>query len=151
VHDTAITATGLTRCFGKLTAVDRIDLSIPRAQIFGFLGPNGSGKTTAIRMLCGLLQPTAGSVTTLGLPIPQDAEKLRPRMGYMTQRFSLWDDLSVAENLHFIASIFGLRRERSAARIAEALTRYQLADRAEQPAAGAGGGNAPRTRTPAAR
>jgi len=140
VNDTAITATGLTRCFGKVTAVDGVDLSIPRAQIFGFLGPNGSGKTTAIRMLCGLLQPTAGSVTTLGLAIPQDAEKLRPRMGYMTQRFSLWDDLTVAENLHFIASIFGLRRERSAARIREALGRYQLADRAEQRAGTLSGG-----------
>jgi len=140
VHDTAITATGLTRCFGKVTAVDKVDLSIPRAQIFGFLGPNGSGKTTAIRMLCGLLQPTAGSVTTLGLPIPQDAEKLRPRMGYMTQRFSLWDDLTVAENLHFIASIFGLRRDRSAARIRQALARYQLADRAEQRAGTLSGG-----------
>jgi ABC-2 type transport system ATP-binding protein len=140
MSDAAIVAAGLTRRFGKVTAVDRVDLAIPRAQIYGFLGPNGSGKTTTIRMLCGLLQPTAGSVTTLGLAIPKDAEQLRPRMGYMTQRFSLWDDLTVAENLRFMANIFGLGHEAAGARIGERLERYRLADRAGQRAGTLSGG-----------
>ncbi len=90
-NEAAIVATGLTRRFGKLTAVDAVDLTIPRARIYGFLGPNGSGKSTTIRMLCGLLEPSAGSVRVLGHEMPRDAERLRRRLGYMTQRFSLWD------------------------------------------------------------
>ena len=101
-HDTAIVARGLTRRFGKHLAVNGVDLTIPRARIFGFLGPNGSGKSTTIRMLCGLLVPSAGTVDVLGLRMPQDAEKLRSKLGYMTQRFSLWDDLTVLENLEFM-------------------------------------------------
>ena len=95
----AIRARGLTRRFGHVTAVDAIDLDIPRARIYGFLGPNGSGKSTTIRMLCGLLQPSAGTVDVLGHEMPRDAEQLRTRLGYMTQKFSLWDDLTVSENL----------------------------------------------------
>ncbi|MDH4313196.1 MAG: ATP-binding cassette domain-containing protein, partial [Gammaproteobacteria bacterium] len=95
-------ARGLTRRFGHVTAVDGIDLDIPRARIYGFLGPNGSGKSTTIRMLCGLLQPSAGTVDVLGHEMPRDAEQLRTRLGYMTQKFSLWDDLSVSENLEFM-------------------------------------------------
>ncbi|MEO8223296.1 MAG: ABC transporter ATP-binding protein [Gammaproteobacteria bacterium] len=133
-------ATGLTRRFGTVLAVDRVDLAIPRAQIYGFLGPNGSGKTTVIRMLCGLLQPTAGTVTTLGLAIPREAESLRPRMGYMTQRFSLWDDLTVTENLGFMARIFGLTRADTTSRIRERLGRYRLADLAQQRAGTLSGG-----------
>ena len=97
----AIVAAGLTRRFGRLTAVDAIDLTIPKAGIYGFLGPNGSGKSTTIRMLCGLLEPSAGTVEVLGHRMPRDAERLRRRVGYMTQRFSLWDDLTVQENLEF--------------------------------------------------
>jgi ABC-2 type transport system ATP-binding protein len=121
--ENAISARGLTRRFGRVTAVDGIDLDIPRARIYGFLGPNGSGKSTTIRMLCGLMQPSAGSVTVLGHEMPRDAEELRTRLGYMTQKFSLWDDLSVHENLEFMAQVFGLptarRRERVAAVAAE--------------------------------
>ena len=104
----AIEARGLTRRFGKLVAVDHVDLTIPRARIYGFLGPNGSGKSTTIRMLCGLLEPSAGTVRVLGHEMPRDAEQMRAKLGYMTQRFSLWDDLTVHENLKFMARIFGL-------------------------------------------
>jgi ABC-2 type transport system ATP-binding protein len=121
--DFAIVARGLTRRFGRLVAVDGVDLTIPRARIFGFLGPNGSGKSTTIRMLCGLLEPSAGTVDVLGFRMPQDAERLRSKLGYMTQRFSLWDDLTVHENLEFMAQVFGLsateRRQRIAARAEE--------------------------------
>ena len=90
----AIQARGLSRRFGPLLAVDHVDLAIPRARIYGFLGPNGSGKTTTIRMLCGLLTPSAGEADVLGLSIPADAEALRRRIGYMTQRFALYEDLA---------------------------------------------------------
>jgi len=122
-QDAAIVARGLTRRFGRLVAVNGVDLTIPRARIFGFLGPNGSGKSTTIRMLCGLLEPSAGTVDVLGYRMPQQAEELRSKLGYMTQRFSLWDDLTVRENLEFVARVFGLtaleRRQRIAARAEE--------------------------------
>jgi len=123
----AIVAIGLTRRFGKLTAVDHVDLSIPRAGIYGFLGPNGSGKSTTIRMLCGLLEPSSGTVEVLGHRMPRDAEQLRRQLGYMTQRFSLWDDLTVVENLEFMARIFGLGRDERSQRIAELGEEYDLA------------------------
>ena len=125
----AITARGLTRQFGRLTAVDRIDLTIPRAQIYGFLGPNGSGKSTTIRMLCGLLRPTAGSAVVLGFDVAHEAERLREKLGYMTQRFSLWEDLTVLENLQFIADIYGLVRSSRTQRIRAKLTEFRLLDR----------------------
>ncbi len=103
--DAAIVAQALTKRFGDLTAVDQIDLQIPRAGIYGFLGPNGSGKSTTIRMLCGLLKATKGSIEVLGHQIPKDAERLKTRIGYMTQRFSLYQDLTVIENLQFLAAI----------------------------------------------
>jgi len=95
MSDAAIRARGLTRRFGALTAVDRVDLTIPRGAVYGFLGPNGSGKSTTIRMLCGLLTPSAGEIDVLGLSIPREAEALKRRIGYMTQKFSLYEDLSV--------------------------------------------------------
>ncbi|MBP7417445.1 MAG: ATP-binding cassette domain-containing protein, partial [Xanthomonadales bacterium] len=101
-------ARGLTRRFGTLVAVDGLDMEVPRAQVYGFLGPNGSGKSTTIRMLCGLLQPSAGEIEVLGLRIPAQAEALKRRIGYMTQRFSLYEDLSVRENLQFLAAVQGL-------------------------------------------
>jgi ABC-2 type transport system ATP-binding protein len=106
----AIEARGLTRRFGALTAVDRVDVDIRRGEIFGCLGPNGSGKSTLMRMLLGLLAPSAGEVRVLGCRMPQEAERLRPHVGYMTQRFSLYDDLTVEENLDFAAEIFGMAR-----------------------------------------
>jgi ABC-2 type transport system ATP-binding protein len=124
--DMAIVARGLTRRFGKLVAVDGVDLAIPRARIFGFLGPNGSGKSTTIRMLCGLLEPSAGTVDVLGLRMPQDAEKLRSKLGYMTQRFSLWDDLTVLENLEFMGQVFGLPGRERRRRIGERAEEYAL-------------------------
>jgi ABC-2 type transport system ATP-binding protein len=123
----AIVASGLTRRFGKLVAVDHVDLAIPRAGIYGFLGPNGSGKSTTIRMLCGLLEPSSGTVEVLGHQMPRDAERLRRQLGYMTQRFSLWDDLTVLENLEFMARIFGLDRAARRQRIAELSEEYDLA------------------------
>jgi ABC-2 type transport system ATP-binding protein len=122
----AIEARGLTRRFGALVAVDHVDLSIPRAGIYGFLGPNGSGKSTTIRMLCGLLEPSAGTVRVLGHDMPRDAEQMRSKLGYMTQKFSLWDDLTVHENLQFMARIFGLNPAQRAARIAEVSAEFDL-------------------------
>ena len=122
----AIVARGLTRKFGSVLAVNGIDLDIPQARIYGFMGPNGSGKSTTIRMLCGLLRPTSGSSTVLGLEMPRDAERLRARLGYMTQKFSLWDDLTVHENLEFMARIFGLAAARRRQRIAASAGEYEL-------------------------
>ena len=136
----AIVARGLSRRFGQLLAVDGVDLDIPRAQIYGFLGPNGSGKSTTIRMLCGLLQPSAGSVEVLGHAMPGDAEKLRPKLGYMTQRFSLWEDLTVMENLSFIAEVYGLEPAQRTQRIQSRLTEYNLLDRGAQRAGTLSGG-----------
>jgi ABC-type phosphonate transport system ATPase subunit len=146
----AISARDLTRRFGKLTAVDHVSLDIPRASIYGFLGPNGSGKSTTIRMLCGLLRPSEGECTVLGHPVAREAEKLRLKIGYMTQRFSLWEDLTVQENLDFIGRIFGLDGQVRAARIAERLRQYHLEDRRGQRAGTMSGGQKqrPRSRPP---
>jgi ABC-2 type transport system ATP-binding protein len=124
--DTAIATRGLVRRFGEVRAVDGIDLDIPRARIYGFLGPNGSGKSTTFRMLCGLLLPTAGNIEVLGLPVPEAAETVRRRIGYMTQRFSLYDDLTVDENLVFVADVHDLARREKQDRIAEARSVYRL-------------------------
>lgn len=140
VADPAISARGLTRSFGKLVAVDHVDLDIPHAQIYGFLGPNGSGKSTTIRMLCGLLRPTSGECVVLGHRVPAQAEQLRQKVGYMTQRFSLWEDLTVGENLDFMARIFGLDRELRSRRIQHRLEEYRLADRVTQRAGTLSGG-----------
>lgn len=139
-HTIAIRTQGLTRRFGDTVAVDRIDLNIPRASIYGFLGPNGSGKSTTIRMLCGLLTPSAGSADVLGLSVPGQAEALKHKIGYMTQRFSLYEDLSVRENLQFIAEIYCLPRARRGRRIAELLETYRLEDLTLQRAGTLSGG-----------
>jgi ABC-2 type transport system ATP-binding protein len=124
--DNAIEARGLTKRFGKLTAVDALDLDVPRGRIYGFLGPNGSGKSTSIRMLCGLLTPTSGTANVLGTHIPGDTAELKPKIGYMTQSFSLFADMTVVENLQFIADIYSLPRAARKARIEELLVRYNL-------------------------
>jgi ABC-2 type transport system ATP-binding protein len=111
----------LTRRFGERVAVDHVDLTVERGEIFGCLGPNGSGKSTLMRVLLGLLAPSDGSATVLGCEIPRDAERLRPSVGYMTQRFSLYEDLAVRENLDFAAAVFGLAGARRRARVGTAL------------------------------
>ena len=136
----AVQLRGLTRRFGPLTAVDHVDLEIPAARIFGFLGPNGSGKSTTFRMLCGLLRPTEGSVRVLGHDATAEAESLRRRIGYMTQRFSLYDDLSTIENLSFIADIYGLPRRQRRRRIESAVSEYGLGDLRSQRAGTMSGG-----------
>ncbi len=136
----AIHVRGLSKRFGQLLAVDGVDLDVPRGCVYGFLGPNGSGKSTTIRMLCGLLTPTGGEIEVLGLRVPQQAEALRRRIGYMTQNFSLFADLTVGENLEFIAEILGVPRGRKRVRIAELMERYRLADRRRQLAGTMSGG-----------
>jgi len=136
----AIRTRGLTRRFGRVTAVDAVDLEIPRQAIYGFLGPNGSGKSTTIRMLCGLLTPSAGEATVLGLEMPRDAERLRRKLGYMTQRFSLYEDLTPTENLGFLAEIYSLPARAARARIETLLDEFHLRDFAGQRAGTLSGG-----------
>ena len=128
----AILARGLTRRFGALTAVDNLDLSVARGRIHAFLGPNGSGKTTAMRMFCGLLRPSAGSAEVLGMDVRREPEAIRRRIGYMTQRFSLYEDLSVIENMEFIGEVQGLPAKKRRERIDELLALYGLDDRRPQ-------------------
>jgi ABC-2 type transport system ATP-binding protein len=136
----AIVARGLSKRFGALVAVDRVDLQVPRRAVYGFLGPNGSGKSTTIRMLCGLLSPSEGEIEVLGLRIPAEAEALRSRIGYMTQKFSLFEDLSVRENLEFLAEVQGVPRARVRARIEALLEQYHFGDRQKQLAGTMSGG-----------
>ena len=138
--DVAIRARGLTKRFGDLVAVDHVGLTVPKANVYGFLGPNGSGKSTTIRMLCGLLTPTEGEIEVLGLRIPEQAEELRLRIGYMTQKFSLFEDLSVRENLEFLAAVQGLAKARGKQRIDELIERYHFGDRQKQLAGTMSGG-----------
>jgi len=136
----AIETHGLTRRFGDRIAVDHIDLRVERGRIFGFLGPNGSGKSTTIRMLCGLLTPSEGSARVLGCEVPRDAELLRSRVGYMTQRFSLYEDLSVRENLEFLSRIHGLAPAKGRARVEALLREFTLDTRQTQLAGTLSGG-----------
>lgn len=136
--DIAIDVQGLTKRFGALTVVDGLDLRVRRGRIHGFLGPNGSGKTTTIRMLCGLLTPDEGQGTCLGLDIRRDALAIRPQVGYMTQRFGLYEDLSVEENLEFIARIYGVRQRQK--HINASLERHRLGPRRKQLAGNLSGG-----------
>ena len=122
----AIRARGLSKHFGELRAVDHLDLDVPKASIYGFLGPNGSGKSTTIRMLCGLLTPTEGSADVLGYRVPEQSKDLKPKIGYMTQRFSLFGDMTVVENLEFIAEIYSVPSALRAPRIDELLEKYDL-------------------------
>ena len=136
--DLAIDVQGLTKRYGGRAVVDDIALQVGRGRICGFLGPNGSGKTTTIRMLCGLLTPDAGSGTCLGLDIVREARAIKRQVGYMTQKFGLYEDLSIRENLDFIARLFELPRRREA--VDAALDRLGLASRQTQLAGALSGG-----------
>jgi len=136
----AVTVRGLRKVFGARVAVENLDLSIGTGEVFGLLGPNGSGKTTTIRMLCGLMTPTAGSATVAGYDVVAEPEKVRRRIGYMSQRFGLYDDLTVAENMRFYASVYGLRGDARRRRIEEQLTELGLDQRAGQLAGTMSGG-----------
>ncbi|KZC22094.1 ABC transporter ATP-binding protein [Rhodanobacter thiooxydans] len=133
-------ARGLTRRFGKLVAVDHVDLEVPARRVYGFLGPNGSGKSTTIRMLCGLLTPSEGEIEVLGLRVPAQADALRPHIGYMTQNFSLFEDLGVRENLEFLAAIQGVPKAKTRRRIDELIGQYHFGDRQKQLAGTLSGG-----------
>jgi len=139
-NEAVIVARGLTKQFGKLVAVDHLDLRVRRAEVYGFLGPNGSGKSTTIRMLCGLLDPTSGDVEVLGHKLPQEAETVKRSIGYMTQKFSLYEDLSVSENLEFLAAVHGLSGAKSRQRLDEMYQRYHLGDLKKQLAGTMSGG-----------
>ncbi len=133
-----IDVTGITKRFGPKTVVNGIDLQVKRGEIFGFLGPNGSGKTTFIRMLCGLLTPDAGTGTCLGYDVLRQQREIRTHVGYMTQRFSYYDDLSIRENLDFIARVYDVPDRKNA--VAAALERLGLAERGAQLAGQLSGG-----------
>ena len=130
----------LSRSFGALVAVRDVSLDIRRGEIFGILGPNGAGKSTTIRMLCGILDPTGGAGSVVGFDIARDAEKIKQRIGYMTQRFSLYEDLTVVENLKFYAGIYRVDRARRAARIGQVLEHIGLVERRDQIAGTLSGG-----------
>jgi ABC-2 type transport system ATP-binding protein len=134
----AIDVAGLTKRFDGKTVVDDFALKVRRGQIYGFLGPNGSGKTTTIRMLCGLLTPDGGSGTCLGFDILRESASIKREVGYMTQRFSLYEDLSIDENLNFIARIYGMKDRRG--RVDDALRRLGLEKRRTQLAGTLSGG-----------
>ena len=136
--DIAIEVEGLTKSFGNRVVVRDLSMRVRRGSIYGFLGPNGSGKTTTIRMLCGLLTPDAGRGTCLGYDIRSEADKIRVHVGYMTQRFSLYQDLSVRENLEFVARVYGLADPAGAAKAM--VTRLGLDGREEQLAGSLSGG-----------
>jgi ABC-2 type transport system ATP-binding protein len=136
----AVRTTRLRKTFGPIVAVEALDLTIRRGEVFGLLGPNGSGKTTTIRMLCGLLGPTSGEASVVGIDIKRDPDAVRRRIGYMSQRYGLYDDLTVAENMRFYASMYGLRGARRARRIEEQLDELGLRDRLNQLATGLSGG-----------
>jgi len=124
--DIAIRAEELTRTFGKFTAVDHISLEVRAGEIFGFLGANGAGKTTAMRMFIGLLAPSSGTASVAGYDVYTESEKIKRAIGYMSQRFSLYEDLTVRENIRLYGGIYGLARQDIQARSQEILTRLEM-------------------------
>src|SRR3954465_2609524 len=134
----AIDVRGMTKRFGDRTVVNDSSLQVKAGEIFGFLGPNGSGKTTFIRMLCGLLKADAGSGTCLGLDVMTESAAIKRDVGYMTQRFSFWEDLSIAENLDFVARMYGVARARETVR--DTIARLGLKGRETQLAGELSGG-----------
>jgi ABC-2 type transport system ATP-binding protein len=138
--DVAVRTVRLRKAFGARAAVEGLDLVIPRGEVFGLLGPNGSGKTTTIRMLCGLLAPSAGEATVVGHDVAREADALRRRIGYMSQRFGLYPDLTVRENLRFYASLYGVTGAEGRARCDAVLFELGLVERMHQPVGELSGG-----------
>jgi ABC-2 type transport system ATP-binding protein len=136
----AVVARGLRKEFGSRVAVEALDLAINRGEVFGLLGPNGSGKTTTIRMFCGLLAPTSGMAEVVGLDVGQFGERVRERIGYMSQRYGLYDDLTVYENLRFYGTVYGLHGDARTRRLEEHLEKLGLAERRAQLAGTLSGG-----------
>ncbi len=137
-EDLVIDVAGLTKRFGDLVAVDHLDMAVPKGSIYGFLGPNGSGKTTTIRMVCGLLKPDDGSGTCLGFDVLRESDRIKAHVGYMTQRFSLYEDLTIRENLEFMARMYDVPKR--ATRVDEALEELGLQSRGKQLAGTLSGG-----------
>lgn len=134
----AVDVKGLTKHFGHKVAVDHVDIAVPQGEVWGFLGPNGSGKTTTIRMLCGLLNADDGQGTCLGFDVRTQSEQIKRQVGYMTQRFSFWEDLSIRENLDFVARVYELPDRH--ARVEQTLQRLGLVERQRQLAGELSGG-----------
>jgi ABC-2 type transport system ATP-binding protein len=137
-HDLVIDVTGLNKYFGDKHVVKDLSLQVHRGEIFGFLGPNGSGKTTSIRMMCGLLTPDSGQGTCLGYDIIKQSAEIKQRVGYMTQKFSYWDDLSIRENLDFVARVYEMKNRKEA--VEQSLEKLGLTSRAKQLAGSLSGG-----------
>lgn len=133
MNDTVISVRELTKRFGRFTAVDRISFDVRRGEIFGFLGANGAGKTTAMRMLCGLSYPTSGSGTVAGYDVRREGERIKRHIGYMSQRFSLYSDLTVQENMHLFAGIYGLSKKETRERSEELLNRLDFMSERDTP------------------
>jgi ABC-2 type transport system ATP-binding protein len=132
VSESGIVTRALRKEFHGRAAVDGLDLTVNRGELFGLLGPNGSGKTTTIRMLTGLIAPTSGSATVVGVDVVKSPELVRRRIGYMSQRFGLYDDLTIQENLDFYAGVYGIVGAERARRVGEQLTEYALAAKSNQ-------------------
>jgi ABC-2 type transport system ATP-binding protein len=140
MSDIVISTNRLERRFGKLMAVRDVNLEVKRGEIFGVLGPNGAGKSTTIRMLCGILTPSGGTGTVVGFDILRDSERIKQNIGYMTQRFSLYEDLTVEENLQFYSGVYGMSGKRKVERIEQVLAKSNLLDRRHQLAGTLSGG-----------
>ncbi len=140
MDNTVITTRALTKTFGSFIAVNKISMEVRQGEIYGFLGPNGSGKSTTIRMLCGILEPTSGSGAVLGYDLVREAEKIKRKIGYMSQKFSLYDDLTVYENLDFYAGLYSIPQRERKKRIGEMIEMALLRGRENELAANLSGG-----------